>query len=132
MNKYLHSKQIRFCLYLISGTVLIPLLLFLVAIRLFPLPVEKLQQPPSTIVLDRHGAWLRAFISSDESWHIPEPSLDEISPKLRTAVLTYEDRWFYRHFGINPFSIIQAMQSTTSRQGKSSEVDRPYQCRLPE
>ena len=109
MNKHLHSKRIRFCLYLISGTVLIPLLLFLVAIRLFPLPVEKLQQPPSTIVLDRHGAWLRAFIASNESWHIPEPSLDVISPKLRTAVLTYEDRWFYRHFGINPLSIIQAM-----------------------
>ena len=108
MNKHLHSKRIRFCLYLISGTVLIPLLLFLIANRVFPLPVEKLHQPPSTIVLDRHGEWLRAFIASDESWHIPEPSLDEISPKLRTAVLTYEDRWFYRHFGINPFSIVQA------------------------
>lgn len=108
MNKHLHSKRIRFCLYLISGTVLIPLLLFLIANRLFPLPVEKLHQPPSTIVLDRHGEWLRAFIASDESWHIPEPSLDEISLKLRTAVLTYEDRWFYRHFGINPFSIVQA------------------------
>ena len=108
MNKHLHSKRIRFCLYLISGTVLIPLLLFLIANRLFPLPVEKLHQPPSTIVLDRHGEWLRAFIASDESWHIPEPSLDEISPQLRTAVLTYEDRWFYRHFGINPFSIVQA------------------------
>ncbi len=108
MNKRLHSKRIRFCLYLISGTVLTPLLLFLIANRLFPLPVEKLHQPPSTIVLDRHGEWLRAFIASDESWHIPEPSLDEISPKLRTAVLTYEDRWFYRHFGINPFSIFQA------------------------
>jgi penicillin-binding protein 1C len=108
MNKHLHSKRIRFCLYLISGTVLTPLLLFLIANRLFPLPVEKLHQPPSTIVLDRHGEWLRAFIASDESWHIPEPSLDEISPQLRTAVLTYEDRWFYRHFGINLFSIVQA------------------------
>ena len=108
MNKHLHSKRIRFCLYLISGTVLTPLLMFLIANRLFPLPVDKLHQPPSTMVLDRNGEWLRAFIASDESWHIPEPSLDEISPQLRTAVLTYEDRWFYRHFGINLFSIVQA------------------------
>ena len=108
MRRYLHSKRIRFCVYLISGAALVPLLLFQIANRLFPLPVEKLHQPPSTVVLDRHGEWLRAFIASDESWHIPEPSLDEISPKLRTAVLTYEDRWFYRHCGINPFSIILA------------------------
>ena len=101
-------ERIRFCVYLISGAALVPLLLFQIANRLFPLPVEKLHQPPSTVVLDRHGEWLRAFIASDESWHIPEPSLDEISPKLRTAVLTYEDRWFYRHCGINPFSIILA------------------------
>ena len=108
MRRYLHSKRVRLCLYLMSGSVLVPLLLFPFANRLFPLPVEKLHPPVSTIVLDRDGEWLRAFIASDESWHIPEPSLDEISPKLRTAVLTYEDRWFYRHFGINPFSILQA------------------------
>lgn len=108
MRRYLHSKQVRFCLYLMSGSVLVPLLLFQFANRLFPLPVEKLRPPASTIVLDRNGEWLRAFIATDESWHIPEPSLDEISPKLKSAVLTYEDRWFYRHFGINPFSMLQA------------------------
>ena len=77
MRRYLHPKRIRFCIYLISGAVLVPLLLFQVANRLFALPVEKLHQPPSTVVLDRHGEWLRAFIASDESWHIPEASLDE-------------------------------------------------------
>lgn len=108
MRRYIHSNRVQLHLYLISGTVLVPLVLFQLANRLFPLPVDKLRPPASTIVLDRNGEWLRVFIASDESWHIPEPSLDEISPKLRTAVLTYEDRWFYGHFGINPFSILQA------------------------
>ena len=33
---------------------------------------------------------------------------NEISPALKTAVLAYEDRWFYRHPGINPKAIIRA------------------------
>ena len=104
----LHSKQIRFFLYTLLGTVLLLALLFMIGNWLFPLPVEKLYQPPSTLVLDRDGEWLRAFTAPDDSWRIPEPSLNEISPKLQTAVLTYEDQWFYHHLGINPISIIQA------------------------
>ncbi|MDE0297403.1 MAG: penicillin-binding protein 1C [Candidatus Poribacteria bacterium] len=84
-------------------------LILLVANRVFPLPVAKLHPPSSTVVLDRHGEWLRAFTASNDSWRIPEPSLNEISPKLRMAALTYEDRWFYYHFGINPLSIAQAL-----------------------
>ncbi len=84
-------------------------LVFLIANWVFPIPVEKLHPPSSTVVSDRHGEWLRVFTASDDSWRIPAPSLAEISPKLRTAVLTYEDRWFYYHFGINPFSIAQAL-----------------------
>ncbi|MCH8291528.1 penicillin-binding protein 1C [Candidatus Poribacteria bacterium] len=108
MIKVIHSKRLRFCLYLLSGTALIPVFLFVIANWLFPLPIEKLHQPGSTLVLDRHGQWLRAFTAPDDSWRIYEPFLDGISPKLREAVLTYEDRRFYYHFGMNPFSIAQA------------------------
>ena len=94
---------------LFVATIALSGLVFLIANGVFPLPMEKLHPPSSTVVLDRHGEWLRVFTASDGSWRIPEPSLAEISPKLRTAVLTYEDRWFYYHFGINPFSIAQAL-----------------------
>lgn len=103
------KKFKRSFLLLTCFIVVLPGLILLVANWVFPLPVEKLHPPSSTVVLDRHGEWLRAFAASDDSWRIPEPSLAEISPKLRTAVLTYEDRWFYHHFGINPFSIAQAL-----------------------
>ena len=116
MIKVIHSKRLRFCLSfprsawgrLLLGTALIPVFLFVIANWLFPLPIEKLHQPGSTLVLDRHGEWLRAFTAPDDSWRIYEPFLDGISPKLREAVLTYEDRRFYYHFGMNPFSIAQA------------------------
>ena len=110
MKKIFDSKKYKRPLYLLfCSVIVVPGLILLAANWVFPLPVEKLHPPSSTVVLDRHGEWLRAFAASDDSWRIPEPSLAEISPKLRTAVLTYEDRWFYHHFGINPFSIVQAL-----------------------
>ena len=93
---------------LILGMLLLPLLLFVITSWLFPLPIEKLNRPGSTLVVDRNGEWLRAFTARDDAWRIYELSLEEISPKLRTAVITYEDRWFHYHFGINPFAIAQA------------------------
>ena len=110
MRKIFDSKRFKRYLYILFfATIVFPGLMFLIANRVFPLPVEKLHPPSSTVVLDRHGEWLRVFTASDGSWRIPEPSLADISPKLQTAVLTYEDRWYYYHFGINPFSIAQAM-----------------------
>ena len=90
------------------GLLLLPLLLFIIINLLFPLPIEKLNRPGSTLVIDRNGEWLRGFTAPDDSWRIYEPSLEEISPKLQTAVLTYEDRWFYHHLGVNPISVVQA------------------------
>ena len=64
-------------------------------------------QPLMSVRYNFRGG-LRAFTAPYDSWRIPEPSLDQISPKLQTAVLTYADRGFYYHFGINPISMVQA------------------------
>ncbi len=87
---------------------LIPFCFFALANWCFPLSTEKLQLPPSTVVLDRNGEWLRAFTAPDDMWRLPETSLDAISPRFQTAMLTYEDRWFYHHWGINPVSLAGA------------------------
>ena len=90
---------------------LIPLCFFVVANWCFPLPTEKLQPSPSTVVLDRNGEWLRAFTAPDDMWRIVEPSLAAVSPQFQTALLTYEDRWFYQHWGINPVALLSAALS---------------------
>lgn len=87
---------------------LIPICLFVLANWCFPLPTEKLHPSSSTVVLDRNGEWLRAFTSSDDMWRLPETSLDAISPRFQTAMLTYEDKWFYHHWGVNPVSLVGA------------------------
>ena len=92
----------------IFASPLLPVCLFVLANLCFPLPKEKLHSPSSTVVLDRNGEWLRAFTSPDEMWRLSETSLDAISPRFQTAMLTYEDRWFYHHWGINPVSLAGA------------------------
>ena len=80
-------------------------LLFLLD-RLFPLPLPD-PTSGSTVVLARDGTPLRAFPDDDGVWRYPvEP--DDVSPLYIEALLTYEDRWFYKHPGVNPLALARA------------------------
>lgn len=74
--------------------------------RLFPL---RLPGPDtgSTVVLARDGTPLRAFADSDGVWRYPTTAR-QVSPLYLKALLTYEDRAFYRHPGVNPLSLVRA------------------------
>ena len=85
----------------------------------FPLPKERLHPPPSQIVLDRNGEWLRAFLADDDMWRLSE-NTNTVSPLLHQAMLTTEDKWFYYHWGINPVSIATAFYDNI----KAGEVVR--------
>lgn len=56
---------------------------------------------------DRNGQLLRLTLTADDKYRIYTP-LSEISPHIINAVLLYEDKHFYHHFGINPISLIRA------------------------
>ena len=91
------------------GAILMALLMGLKALAwLVPLPQEALHRPTSTLVFDRDGQLLQAFISADDMWRIQTP-LDCISPHLQQCLLGFEDRWFYRHQGVNPFALGRAL-----------------------
>ena len=76
--------------------------------RLFPFPVERLEAPAATRVLDRDGKPLRFFLAADGMWRFPL-SLSEVSPDLTAALIDSEDRHFYLHPGINPLSVMRAL-----------------------
>src|SRR5690606_32942991 len=69
--------------------------------RLFPLPLPD-PDHGSTVVLARDGSPLRAFADDEGVWRYPV-RVEDVSPLYVEALLTYEDRWFQRHPGINPF-----------------------------
>jgi penicillin-binding protein 1C len=83
-------------------------LAFLLLVLLFPLDREKLHKPPSQSVYDSDGKLLRAFLSSDEKWRMP-CRLDEVSPYLKRAVVTVEDRFYNYHPGVNPWALLRAL-----------------------
>jgi len=84
------------------------LLLLAVALdRLFPLHLP-VPDSGSTVVLARDGTPLRAFADSDGVWRYPTTA-DKVSPLYLKALLTYEDRWFYRHPGINPYALLRGL-----------------------
>ncbi len=90
-----------------TGIALLILIAFaLVLDRLFPLPLPD-DSAGSTVVLARDGRPLRAFADADGIWRYPV-TIDDVSPLYVDALLGYEDRWFWRHPGINPFSLARA------------------------
>ena len=44
-------------------------------------------------------------------------TLDEVSPAYIEALLTYEDRWFWHHPGINPLAIVRAVGQNLLQHG---------------
>lgn len=74
--------------------------------RLFPLPLPD-ANGGSTVVLARDGTPLRAFTDIDGAWRYPVTA-DEVSPLYLQALLTYEDRWFWHHPGVNPVALARA------------------------
>ena len=83
----------------------------LLVVRLWPHPPLSAGQPQSVALYDRDGRLLRLVLAADDRYRLWLP-LREISPRLREAVLLHEDRWFYRHPGVNPVSVARAAAST--------------------
>ena len=96
---------------------LLMLLGFLVLDWLMPLPMEDFERRHfAQVVVDRSGQPLRSFADSQGIWRYPV-SLDQVSPHYIEALLNYEDRYFYQHFGVNPLAVMRALYQriTTGR-----------------
>lgn len=113
--RYALNKTMRRLLYAIT-ILLVGLLVFKAADWLFPLPQAKLAPRSATIVYDRDGNMLRAFLAPDEMWRMPVET-SAISEDLKQAVLQFEDRYFFWHPGVNPAAILRAAMANV-RAGK--------------
>lgn len=79
-------------------------LIFLLLNYIFPLHYTPNY---STLIYDSKGKVIHAFLSPDDKWRF-KTEQHEISTNLKKVFLNKEDKWFYYHFGVNPFSIFRA------------------------
>lgn len=87
------------------GAVLSVVALLWLADRIWPLPLP--QDDLARVVLAEDGTPLWRFADADGVWRYPVQT-NEVSPYYLDALLTYEDRWFYQHPGVNPLALVRA------------------------
>ena len=96
--------RLRIVSWIVACLLLVCTLLWL-ADRIWPLPLP--QDDQARVVLAEDGTPLWRFADANGVWRYPvQPS--EVSPLYLDALLTYEDRWFYQHPGVNPLALGRA------------------------
>ena len=98
-------RALRWPTLLRWGTVVL-LSSLLVLDLLFPPPLPKARDT-STLVVADDGTPLRAFADREGVWRYPATP-ESVSPLYLDALLNYEDRWFWKHPGVNPWAMLRA------------------------
>jgi penicillin-binding protein 1C len=114
----LHITRKRFVSFL-KGIVITfagSFVLFVLLNLIFPLK-DKVEY--STIITDKNGEVINAFLTTDQKWRM-KTELNEISPLLRKTLIAKEDKYFYYHPGVNPFAIVRAAFKNISRMKRTS------------
>lgn len=99
------TKKVRLCI-----------LAFLVTGYIFCLPRHLFHVPYSTVVTDRNEELLGARIASDGQWRFPPRNTTP--EKIKECLITFEDKHFYHHWGVNPFAIGRAFY----QNGKNKRI----------
>jgi penicillin-binding protein 1A len=73
------------------------------------------KRQPSVSYLDRSGA----LVAVRGSQYAPPVDLDKLPPYVPKAFIAIEDRWFYWHFGFNPWGIARSQIYNMTHKGRS-------------
>ncbi len=103
--RMLVSTRLKKILWCSLASVLLACALLWLADRVWPLPLPK--DDLARVVLAEDGTPLWRFADANGVWRYPV-STDQVSANYLDALLTYEDRWFFRHPGVNPLALGRA------------------------
>lgn len=99
----------------VTQRVMLLIITLLVTAYIFCLPRHLFSVPYSTVVTDRNGELLGARIASDGQWRFPPRTTTP--QKIKQCLITFEDRHFLHHWGVNPVSTARAAwQNLRSRR----------------
>ena len=94
----------------VTGIVLVLLLWY------FSLPQPLFKSPTATVVTSKNGDLLGARIADDGQWRFPAG--DSVPFRFKTAILQFEDAYFYRHLGFNPVAMTKALWSNLTSENR--------------
>lgn len=83
------------------------LLILITAGFWFSIPSPLFSDSTCTVVTDNRGELLDATIAKDGQYRFPE--VDSLPRKFAKCIVTFEDKHFYSHPGVNPLSIGRAI-----------------------
>ncbi len=78
------------------------------------IPSPLFSDPYSTVLYSSEGDLLGARIASDGQWRFP--ASDSLPGKFVRCLVTYEDKRFFSHGGVDPLAVIRAARSNLSRK----------------
>lgn len=78
----------------------------------FVIPFPLFPESYATMLYSSEGELLGARIATDGQWRFPP--IDSLPPKYITCLLSYEDKRFYQHPGVDPIAIIRAIRLNLS------------------
>jgi penicillin-binding protein 1C len=76
------------------------------------LPNQLFIKPTSTILLDNKNELLNAQIAIDGQWRFPHNN--SVPEKFKKAIIQFEDKTFYSHFGVSIRGIVRAIKQNIS------------------
>jgi len=88
--------------------------LILIGIYYFSLPRTLFRSPYSTVVESKEGLLLSARIAQDGQWRFPP--IKKVPEKFKKALITYEDKRFYYHWGVDPLSMGRAVYQNIKKK----------------
>ena len=71
--------------------------------------INNIEKEYSQSIIDENGKLMDVFLNSNEQWHIKTE--EDVQQNLINAVITYEDKNFYNHFGFDFFAILRALKN---------------------
>ena len=86
---------------------ILPIFAIWLSLKILPAP-QLFDANYSIIIEDQAGQLMGAHIAADQQWRFPLNH--QIDPKYFTAVLLFEDKRFFYHYGIDPLAIARAIR----------------------
>ena len=94
------------------------ILIILFVIFWFSLPDPLFKEPTSFVIEDRQGELLGATVASDGQWRFPAG--EAVPDKFTACILTYEDKRFYNHLGVDPLAMVRAVYKNITKSKVTS------------